>query len=371
MCVGEARPRVNTAGPRICFVAAPLVTAGGVFRSTIELVEGANAAGLDWSAHVGSRLPLEYSGPCRAKVHLFRLERRGPAGIVELARSLDGSLEQGSYDLLVALIPQTDQAFACLSALRRIGPWVSFLRALPWPGEGEDFAARRHAWRVVEKVALRFADDVWVTTPTLMGQVGLGLKAIVPAGVARIESQPESFDRQTVSFAARLSRDKNPMHYLDIMRELPDVSGYLFGDGPLRDEVLACLPPNVTWRRWAEPRDIWSSTGVFVGTSTREAFGRGAVEAAMSGIPCVLTTEYGVAEFLYRDPTLRSRAVLPIGAPASRWAAIIRELLTNKSKYDAVRDHLQCSAEALTIQSSIDSISSRATAVLETVSSND
>ena len=43
---------------KVAVVAAPLITRGGVFRSTIELVEAARRARLDWHAVIATRTDL-------------------------------------------------------------------------------------------------------------------------------------------------------------------------------------------------------------------------------------------------------------------------------------------------------------------------
>lgn len=76
---------------------------------------------------------------------------------------------------MASLLPQTDMALA-LTRLR----WIAYLRGTC---PGRTGALRDHAWRMLERLALRRAAQLRVTTPMLATEVGLPRLRLVPPGI--------------------------------------------------------------------------------------------------------------------------------------------------------------------------------------------
>lgn len=340
---------------RICFVAAPLTARSGVYRSARETVTEARSHGDPWSLVLGVSASAGGSAPTDDPDWIDEMVREpgGVGGVRSLARALSAhALVRGS-DLVISLNPQSDMALA-LTGL----PWVAYLRGLPWPGAGEGGRARAVLWRALERAALSRARETWATTPFLARDVGEQIvHRIVPPGVRPV---PRSWDgrapRTRAVWAARFDRDKNPDLFLAAMAG-QSFTGVMYGSGPVLDSVEANAPENVRIGSWVDPDALWVDAFAYVGTSTREAFGRSAVEAAMNGVPVVLSKAFGAAEFLYSDPDLRSRFVLDVGDPLA-WRRALAELHDDRGLRAAVSDHVATNAAALSIAASAAAIRS-------------
>ena len=342
---------------RICFIAAPLIARSGVYNSTVELVRAARKAGLDWSAVLGVSSHAGGSPIVEDGIREFTREPSGLTGVRRLSRDLGELPEVQAADLCVSMVPQTDMALSLRSA-----PWVAYLRGLPWPAPTEASAAKTAAWRALELVALRRAREVWATTPTLAGDVGSVVDRLVPPGLVPPRTPSTTSSVQDVVWAARFSRDKNPSLFLDALRDTP-VQGVMYGSGPLEEQVRAEAPANVRMGGWRSRDDVWASARVYVGTSTREAFGRSAVEAAMLGIPVVMSRAFGCAEMIYTDESLSRQLVLD-PADVAEWSTAITRLTTDEAFHRAVAAHAQENARRLTVESAVDNVRAAAEAVL-------
>lgn len=341
---------------KICFIAAPLIARSGVYNSTVELVRAARSAGLEWSAVLGVSARAGGTPIVEDGIHEFTREPSGLGGVRRLSRDLGGLPEVRGADLRISMVPQTDMALS----LRR-EPWVAYLRGLPWPAPAEAGSAKTAAWRALELLALRRARQVWSTTPTLAKDVGSVVDRLVPPGlVAPLPS--DTSEATEVVWAARFSRDKNPSLFLDALRGSP-VRGVMYGSGPLEEQVRAAAPANVRIGGWRARDEVWASARVYVGTSTREAFGRSAVEAAMLGIPVVISKAFGCAEMIYTDERLTSDLVLD-PSDVSAWTSAITRLSEDEAFYEAVSSHLRDNARRLTVESAVENVRSAAEAVL-------
>lgn len=337
--------------PRICFVAAPLIARSGVYNSTIELVTAARARGLEWTAVIGTSANAAGSPALLPGVREFEMEPSGVFGVRSLSRRLRKTPELVGADLVVSMVPQSDMA---LALTRR--PWVAYLRGLPWPAAGESSALRSALWRTMERVALRRAREVWATTRILAAETGAGVDRLVPPGLmppATVPRGPGS-PASDVVWAARFSEDKNPTLFLESMTGV-DAPGAMYGTGPLEQQVRGRAPSNVEVRGWRSRDEIWESARAFVGTSHREAFGRSAVEAAMLGIPVVLSDVFGCAEMLYTDDVLRKALVLST-ADTARWREAIVRLTSDDELHARASAHLRANASRLTIDSAVDNV---------------
>lgn len=342
---------------RICFIAAPLIARSGVYNSTVELVRAGRNAGLDWSAVLGVSSKAGGSPIVEDGIREFTREPSGLAGVSRLSRDVGELPEVQAADLRVSMVPQTDMALS----LRR-APWVAYLRGLPWPAPAEASAAKTAAWRKLELVALRRAREVWATTPTLAGDVGAAVDRLVPPGLVPPRAPSAKTSTGDVVWAARFSRDKNPSLFLDALRDTR-VQGVMYGSGPLEDQVRSEAPANVRMGGWRSRDEVWASARVYVGTSTREAFGRSAVEAAMLGIPVVMSRAFGCAEMIYTDETLSRQLVLdPADVPA--WTAAVTRLTADDVFYATVAAHAQENARRLTVESAVENVRVAADGVL-------
>ncbi|AOX45485.1 glycosyltransferase family 4 protein [Microbacterium sp. BH-3-3-3] len=344
---------------RLCFVAAPLIARSGVYNSTIELVTAARAAGLDWTAVIGVSRRAAGSATSADGIRELEMEPSGVAGVVGLLRLLRECPEFRDADLVVSMAPQSDMA---LSLSRR--EWVAYLRGLPWPAAGESSRAKSTVWRALEKLALSRAREVWSTTRVLAAEVGGGVDRLVPPGLVppAIGDGAPAEGANEIVWAARFSADKDPDLFLDALAGV-DAPGVMYGTGPLEEQTRVRAPSNVDVRGWRARDEIWGLARAYVGTSSREAFGRSAVEAAMLGIPVVLSDAFGCADMLYTDETLRAELVLD-PADVGRWRTTISRLATDDAFHALVSAHVRSNAESLTITSAVESVTAASTAVL-------
>lgn len=335
---------------RICFIAAPLIARSGVYNSTIELVQAARAAGLDWSAVIGTSSRAGGSASSADGIRELELEAAGLGGIVRLSRLLGELPEVQAADLLVSMIPQTDMA---LSLTRR--RWVAYLRGLPWPAAGEASRGKTAVWRTIERLALSRATEVWATTPILAADVGRErVDELVPPGLVPPDVPTFSKARDEFVWAARYSADKNPHLFMDALRDTP-LRGVMYGSGPLEQDLINVAPTNVAIAGWRPRSEIWTTARAYVGTSTREAFGRSAVEAAMLGIPVVISDAFGCADMLYTDPELAELFVLPLNQP-DKWQHALRLLAEDNELHAHAARHLIASASTLTVDSAVSNV---------------
>jgi glycosyltransferase involved in cell wall biosynthesis len=345
---------------RLCFVAAPLIARSGVYNSTIELVTAARAAGLDWTAIIGVSRKASGSATTADGIREFEMEPSGVAGVTRLLRRLQECAEFRDADLVVSMVPQSDMA---LSLSRRT--WVAYLRGLPWPAPGESSRAKSVLWRTLEKLALSRALEVWSTTRVLAAEVGGKVDRLVPPGLvppALSDGAPRA-DADEIVWAARFSADKDPGLFLDALSGI-DAAGVMYGTGPLEEHTHSRAPQNVDVRGWRARGEIWDRARAYVGTSRREAFGRSAVEAAMLGIPVVLSDAFGCADMLFTDETLRAEMVLD-PADVDRWRSVISQLAHDDELHARVSTHVKANAESLTITSAVESVTAASVAVLE------
>ncbi|WP_199253944.1 glycosyltransferase [Mycolicibacterium mengxianglii] len=266
-------------------------------------------------------------------------------------------------DLVVSLTPQSDMALATTS-LR----WVAYLRGLPWPSAGEASALRTVAWRNLERLALRRALETWSTTTILVEEARIANCRLVPPGIrAPADSSKPSGVGQEFVWAARYSEDKNPGLFLNVMAK-SGAHGVMYGTGPLEEKLRLSAPSNVNVAGWRNKADLWREARAYVGTSFREAFGRSAVEAAMLGLPVVLSDRFGCAPMLYTDPALACRFVLPTDAP-SRWLSAIDDLDSDESLRKEAAAHVSANARGLTIESAVRNVQNASAAACRTLSS--
>lgn len=339
--------------PSICFVAAPLIARSGVYNSTLELVRAGRAVGHDWRALIGVSAGAGGAPTDDDGVTELSIEPGGVGGVRRLARILAENDRVATADVVIGLIPQTDMALAMTGL-----PWIAYLRGLPWPDAGESSRAKTVVWRSLEQLALSRALAVWATTPLLARQVGSSVDRIVTPGLV-----PPDFDAQDLGarfvWAARYSIDKHPDLFIDALRSDTTLVGAMYGSGPLEEMIADAAPSNVEVAGWVTREQVWRGARAYVGTSTREAFGRSAVEAAMIGIPVIVSDRFGCAPFLYTDPELRERFVLPID-DALAWTRAMQTMRDDDAMWSRARHHLLANAQTLGISAAVERVSAAA-----------
>lgn len=240
---------------------------------------------------------------------------------------------------------------------------MAFVRGLPWPAAGESSAVKRLIWKTLEAAAFRRAEEVWATTTILRADMGHGSSTkIVPAGIASVaRAWDGSGNRDTAVWAARFHTDKNPALFLAALRG-QDFAGRMHGVGSLEQVVRADAPTNVDVAGWTSPDALWQDAFAYVGTSHREAFGRSALEAAMAGVPVVISDSFGVADMLVTDDDFLQRFVLPNG-DLDRWRQALADLHDDESLRRRYSEHLVANAQMLTIEASAAAVAERLRAI--------
>lgn len=348
-------PEPVTNDLKVVLVAAPLMAKSGVYRSTIDLVNEARAAGLDWSAVIGLRAGAVGTSLAGDHIEERVIERHGFGVFAELSTLFESHPAIAAADVVITLISQADIAFAG-TKIRKSKRWVAWTRGLPWPAPGEDNLLRRVMAFQIEKRALNRADDVWATTPVLAAEVARAcesrlVRAGIPTRPAVWHPGKLQVGRGDLTWAGRFKHDKNPMFAAEVGQSV-DRKVVFYGQGPLEDELRHFSPDKVEIRSWVAPDELWNSAGIYLGTSIREAFGRSVVEAAMAGVPIVLSNEYGAAPLLFTDPELASLCVLPVDNLAA-WRTSVGRLLRDEELAIRVSEHVHANAQLLTIGASV------------------
>lgn len=334
---------------KVLFVAAPLVARTGVYRSAQELVSEGRRQGLDWHLYLGvsERAQGQAAGAAEGILEA-RHEPSGMDGVRELRSSLRASGLLEGTEVIVSLLPQSDIAVAGLRL-----PWVAYIRGLPWPAPGEARMIKRLMWKGLELATLRRANERWVTTSVLKASIGHGLAMeIVPPGLCFEAAEAQSHLHGNLAvWAARFDEDKNPRMLLDIARRMPDVNFAAYGTGPAEPQIRALAPANLDIRGWSSPGELWDAAGVYIGTSSREAFGRSAVEAASRGVVPVISDVFGAADLLFTDDNFRRLCVLPLSKPDD-WVRSISALYSDSALRSAISAHVQANALSLSVEAS-------------------
>lgn len=342
--------------PSVHFVAIPLMARSGVYNTVFDLVGDARSRGMNWSATVGLRPNAPGMRRVHSAVSESVVEERGVGVVTRIRRLLEESSSGAQANCVVTLISQSDVAMSMHAKKRDGQKWVAYVRGLPWPDKGEQNYLRRQLLRQVETFALRRADAVWTTTPVLARQVdSAALTQIVPAGVRPLpRTNYGTKPSAPVVWAGRLDIDKRPHLFVDAVRHA-NVRARIWGDGPLQESVQQACSGQVSYDGWVDTRKAWEDVSVFVGTSSREAFGRSAVEAALAGVPLIIGSEYGAAEFLFTDPELSRLCVVGSTDPRE-WARVITYVLSDDRLRHRISDHVHENALNLTIGASVSAI---------------
>ncbi|QLD12265.1 glycosyltransferase [Microbacterium oleivorans] len=329
-----------------------------MYNSASELVRAGRAAGNDWHAVLGVSSKAGSEPRDEAGIFEFTAEPGGVGGVVGLSRRLMSLPQVRDAELVVSLVPQTDMALSISTKA-----WVAYLRGLPWPARGEANSLKSAVWKILELTALRRARDVWATTPMLARETGSAVKRLVPPGIARPSAPSGDHPRNTFVWAARYSADKNPLLFADALRD-SSLSGIMYGAGPMADRIRDYAPSNVSVPGWAAAGELWANARAYVGTSSREAFGRSAVEAAMLGIPPIISSAFGCAEMLYTDAEL-ARVMIIDSPDPTRWRAVMERVASDQELHDAAAAHARQNSLTLTVEASAEYVAAAALTAAE------
>lgn len=310
-------------------MAAPLISRGGVYSWLADaspILRGAGwTVGVLWAARVPAEAP-EADWSRRVEEPTGRLGRTR-----RLREAVEQAVDELEPDRVLSLLPQSD--LACARALGGRVPWTAMVHGRPYPAPGEGSALRRAAWRASVRWAYRRADRVVVVSHALgellRSELGVTAATTVHNGV---HLPPEQTLRprtgRTVAFLGRLSVEKAPDLFVEIVREL-DCQARVFGDGPLAASVGAAAAelPHVVLEGWTDREVALAATDVLVLCSRREALPLACIEAGAHGIPVLARDVGGVGEVLGADDELRTHCVLPADAPPAAFADRLRPLL--------------------------------------------
>jgi glycosyltransferase involved in cell wall biosynthesis len=194
----------------------------------------------------------------------------------------------------------------------------------------------------LERVGLRAADAVIVTTPELIQYVTRWVASqkvhLIPNGVDteifRPPAQPPSNDRPSVIFVGRLEPQKNLVALLEAVAEVENLHLTLIGDGTQRRMLIQrarelavdmTLTGVVPYRQLPERLQ---QADVFVLPSHMEGHPKALLEAMSVALPCVGTDVPGTRDLLQDNDT----GILCDGTDAASLAAGLRRILADRER---------------------------------------
>ncbi|MFF2447887.1 glycosyltransferase family 4 protein [Neobacillus sp. NPDC058068] len=141
--------------------------------------------------------------------------------------------------------------------------------------------------------------------------------------------------KHLLTFVGRLAPEKDVKTLLDVAKSLPaevneQVQWLVVGDGPLREELEATSPANMTFTGYQtgiELAEIYSASDLFVFPSPTETFGNVVIEALASGTPAITANSGGVKNIIQPGVT----GYLCETGNAAEFADAILKLLENDS----------------------------------------
>jgi glycogen synthase len=238
-----------------------------------------------------------------------------------VARVIDYSelvLAQGEsldFDLIHAHDWMTFLAGLQLKA-RSGKPLVLHVHSLEYDRGGPEsrgwiFALEQHALQHADLVipVSRYTGDI------LRRIYGISEERLYPvrngiAPLARYRSA-RPFAEPLIAFLGRITPQKGPMYFfeaaLHLLRERPHTQFVVAGQGEqiealIRRATAAQVRDRIHFPGFLDRdrvHDLLSMADVFVLPSVSEPFGLAALEAAQLGVPCILSTQSGVAEVLH------------------------------------------------------------------------
>ncbi len=180
------------------------------------------------------------------------------------------------------------------------------------------------------------------------GKIKVVYNAFLPLTINRLPA-----NSKTVLFMGRLTPQKGAAHFISIAeaihRKDPEVLFVMAGEGELRKELEEQLRNSPVANLFQMPGFLntedklryLSSASVFCLPSESEPFGLSALEAAGSGIPCVVSNQSGISEILSGALTVDSHDI-------AGFAFSILSLLENDSLRTSVTEKQLSSIQDLT-----------------------
>jgi glycosyltransferase involved in cell wall biosynthesis len=313
---------------RLLIVAAPMVSRGGVYSwlcdTTSILREQGWTIGVLWTTRVAAEPP-----PCDWEV---RIEEAGGrlSRVRALPKTVRAAMDDFQPDRVLSILPQSD--LACAQTLKGAQPWTAMVHGRPYPAPGEGSRGRRLAWRAAVRWAYGRADRI-VAVSEALGEalhddLGLASVSVVHNGVHVPPALGRPREGRTVGFLGRLSVEKAPDLFLEIVRHVA-CDARVFGEGPLAQSVRASAAhmDNVTVEGWTDRDEALERIDLLVLSSRREALPLSCIEAGARGVPVLARDVGGVREILGEDPELRRHCILPADATPEQFGKQLTRLL--------------------------------------------
>lgn len=105
-----------------------------------------------------------------------------------------------------------------------------------------------------------------------------------------------------VVWLGRLIEVKNPVLLVEIARISPNFFFAVFGDGPLRGDLVSNAPNNISFFGWVNRNIAWSIADIALSTSLNEGLSMTIIEAIEIGIPIAASKTQGNVELLEHYP---------------------------------------------------------------------
>ncbi|WP_172674384.1 glycosyltransferase [Persicobacter sp. CCB-QB2] len=211
--------------------------------------------------------------------------------------------------------------FPAAMALKAITgkPLVAHVHSLQYDRSGltqEDYIT--HIEREMMKTADRIIPVSRYTAGKLIQEYDCDVRKIthVHNGISwhQVERKAKPFPNPLVMFAGRLTQQKNPEMFVEVAEKVlehcPDCRFVVVGDGDQYARVIerAASPTLIGkchftgYMPHEQVQEIFAMADVYCLTSNSEPFGLTALEAAMLGIPVILTNRAGAGEVLRSAP---------------------------------------------------------------------
>jgi glycosyltransferase involved in cell wall biosynthesis len=148
-------------------------------------------------------------------------------------------------------------------------------------------------------------------TPSVVTPVPIEVKQQKKASVKR---------SQVLGFVGRIHKERDPLLWVEIANELPEMKHVIIGAGPLELEMKSSLRDGDFYGHLErnELMDSWSGISVLLSTAPHESYGLSTREALLNGIPVVARNSAGSRELAEKFPELiklfeeKNEAVLSI-----------------------------------------------------------
>lgn len=125
-----------------------------------------------------------------------------------------------------------------------------------------------------------------------------------PVSIVRSESLrtlnllPEEATKKTVVWMGRFVKVKRPDKFVELATKFPNVLFIMGGDGPLKDELISNVPPNLKIVGWQPREHLLSLADIVISTSESEGMPLALIEAQMYGIPVIAPDVGSVSEVI-------------------------------------------------------------------------